>query len=79
LFSGNNARAHLHEAIKVAKEIGAKAILADSYFSLGRLNQLEKKPEAARECVDESIKIYKEIGADFSLTIARNALGSIKS
>ncbi|MBN1190170.1 MAG: AAA family ATPase [Dehalococcoidales bacterium] len=78
IFARKLARVHLNEGLIVAKEIGAKAIIASCYLELGYLNQIEKKYEHARMCFSEAIRIYQDTGADFNLKLAKEALAALR-
>jgi class 3 adenylate cyclase/tetratricopeptide (TPR) repeat protein len=72
------AEAHFKKAIEVAKKIGAKNILAQSYLDLGNLHKTKKRTEIARECISEAIQIFEECEMEVFLKQAKEAIESIR-
>jgi tetratricopeptide (TPR) repeat protein len=71
------AEAYLNEAIEVAKEIGAKNMLALAYFDLGVLQKAKKRTDLAREYISEAIQLFKQCEAEVYLKQAKEALASL--
>jgi len=76
-FARRMAEEHFNKAAEIAKEIGAKGILGQTYFDLGLLHKLNKKTEHARECISEAIKIFKECELKVLLKKAQDSLVSL--
>jgi tetratricopeptide (TPR) repeat protein len=76
--AGTKAEEHFKKAIQVAKEIGAKGILAQAYLDLGLLHEAKGRTKEAGECIIESIRIFEECGAEVWLKRAKETLASLK-
>jgi tetratricopeptide (TPR) repeat protein len=76
-FAFKKAEEHFNEAIKVAKEIGAKSILGQAYLDLGRLYKAKGKIEKARESLSNAIETFEKCEADVYLKQAREALAAL--
>jgi tetratricopeptide (TPR) repeat protein len=72
------AEEHFKKAIQVAKEIGAKGILGETYLGLGLLHKAKGRTEQARECIHESIQIFEQCEAEAHLNHAKETLASLK-
>ncbi|MEE9610350.1 MAG: tetratricopeptide repeat protein, partial [Desulfatiglandales bacterium] len=75
--AGRKAEAHFNKTIEMAKEIGARGILGQTYLDLGFLHKEKGKKEEARKYISESIQIFEECGAEAFLKKAKDALGSL--
>jgi tetratricopeptide (TPR) repeat protein len=76
-FAHKKAEEHLNKAIQTAKEIGAKGILAQAYFDMGRLRQTKGKTNEARKYITDAIQLFEECEADVYLKQAREALAAL--
>ncbi|MEE9594791.1 MAG: adenylate/guanylate cyclase domain-containing protein [Candidatus Hydrothermarchaeales archaeon] len=76
-FAGKKAEEHFHKSIEVAREAGAKGILATAYLDLGLLHKAKKRTDQARECLTEAIKIFEENQGQVYLKQAKEALTSL--
>jgi tetratricopeptide (TPR) repeat protein len=76
-FALKKAEEHFNEAIKVAKEIGAKSTLGQAYLELGRLYEAKGKTDKARECISNAIEAFEKCEADVFLKQAREALAAL--
>jgi len=76
-FASRMAEEHFNRAAEIAKEIGAKSILGQTYFDLGLLHKLNKKTEYARKCISEAIKIFEECELKVLLKRAKDSLASV--
>jgi class 3 adenylate cyclase len=77
-FASKKAEDHFNQAIKVAKEIGAKGTMGMACLDLGLLNRIRGKTEQARKYISEAIQIFEETGADAFLKRAKEALASLR-
>jgi tetratricopeptide (TPR) repeat protein len=75
--ASEKAEYHLHKTISIAKEIGAKSILGQSYLNLGLLHKAKKRIDQARECISEAIKVFEQCEAEIFLKQAKEALVSL--
>ena len=76
-FAGKKAEEHFNKSIEVAREVGAKSILATAYLDLGLLHKAKKRTDQARECLMEAIKIFEENQGQVYLKQAKEALASL--
>jgi tetratricopeptide (TPR) repeat protein len=76
-FAFKKAEEHLNEAIRVAKEIGAKSNLGQAYFELSMLNKTKGKTEKARECISKAIDAFEKCEADVFLKQAKEVLAAL--
>ena len=76
-FAHQKAEKHFNIAINTAKEIGAKGVLAQAYFDMGRLRQTKGKTDEARKYITDAIQLFEECEADVYLKQAREALASL--
>ena len=76
--AGAKAEEHFKKAIQVAKEIGAKGILAQACLDLGLLYKAKGRTEQAKECITESVQIFEQTEAEGFLKQAKEALASLK-
>ncbi len=76
-FAGKKAEEHFNKAIEVAKEIGAKGILGQTYLDLGLLHKAKRRKDQARECISEAISLFQECEAKLYLYQAEEALASL--
>ena len=68
---------HFNRAIEVAKEIGAKFALGESYLDLGRLYKAKGRSAQARDCFIAAIEILEECQSEVFLKQAKEALTSL--
>jgi len=73
-FAHKKAEDHLNKAVEVAKEIGAKNILGQAYFSLGQLHKFKGKTDKAGQCISEAISAFGECEAEVFLKQAHAAM-----
>lgn len=59
-FSGRKAEKHLKKAVKVSEEIGAWAILGQSYLHLGRLYSFKGRRVEAKKCLVKAASLFKD-------------------
>jgi tetratricopeptide (TPR) repeat protein len=76
-FAHQKAEKHLNIAINTAKEIGAKGVLAQAYFDMGRLRQTKGRTDQARKYISDAIQLFDECEADVYLKQAREALAAL--
>jgi class 3 adenylate cyclase/tetratricopeptide (TPR) repeat protein len=76
-FASKKAEEHFDKAIEVAREVGAKGILATAYLELGMLHKAKKRSDQARECLTKAIKIFEENQSKVYLKQAKEALTSL--
>jgi tetratricopeptide (TPR) repeat protein len=76
-FAHKKAEEHLTIAIETAKEIGAKGLLGQAYFDMGRLRQTKGKTDEARKYISDAIQLFEECEADVYLKQAKEALASL--
>ena len=76
-FAGRKAEHHFNEAILMAKEIGAKGTLGQSYMALGLLHKGKKRRDKARQYFSEAINAFEQCGAKTHLKRAKEALESL--
>jgi class 3 adenylate cyclase/tetratricopeptide (TPR) repeat protein len=77
-FAYKKAGDHLMIAIQTAREIGAKGVLAQAYFDMGRLRQTKGKTDEARKYIADAIQLFEECEADVFLKQAREALAALR-
>jgi len=63
--------------MNIAKEIGAKGVLARAYFDMGRLRQMEGRINEARKYITDAIQLFDECEADVYLEQAKEALAAL--
>ena len=76
-FASKKAEHHFNKSIEVAKEIGAKGVLGQSYLCLGDLYTAKGRTEQARECLSEAIRLFEQCEARLYLKHANEALASL--
>lgn len=76
-FAARKAEGYLHTAIETAKEIGAKSVLGQAYFDLGKLHKAKRRLADARTCISQAVQSFEECEADVYLKQAREALASL--
>jgi tetratricopeptide (TPR) repeat protein len=76
-FAARKAEGYLHTAIETAKEIGAKSVLGQAYFDLGRLHKAKGRLADAKTCISQAVQSFEECEADVYLKQAREALASL--
>jgi tetratricopeptide (TPR) repeat protein len=72
--ASKKAKDHLHESIRVAREIGAKGILGQAYLNLGLFHKINDKKDEARACISSAIQVFEQCDAEVYLKQARQAL-----
>jgi len=77
-FAARKAEKHLHKSIEVAKEIGAKNILAQAYLDLGVFFGAKGRVRDSRECVQHAIQLFEYCGAEVYLKMANETLASLQ-
>ena len=77
-LANEKAAEHLNKAIEIAKEIGAKGILGDSYLDLGQLHSAEGDKDKARQYISEAVSLFEQCELDTYLKQAKEALESLK-
>ncbi len=73
------AEDYFNKAIEVAKEIGAKGVLGQSYLGLGLLYRTKGRKDKARECISEAVDLFEKCEANQYLRQARGALENLDS
>jgi tetratricopeptide (TPR) repeat protein len=73
-FASKKAEYHFNKAIEVAKEIGAKRTLGQTYLDLGLLHKAKGRRDQARECISTSIELFEQCEAEGYLKQAKEAL-----
>jgi len=76
-FAHQKAEKHFNIAMNIAKEIGAKSVLAQVYFDMGHLRQTKGKTDEARKYITDAIQLFEECEADVYLKQAREALSAL--
>jgi tetratricopeptide (TPR) repeat protein len=76
-FAARKAEGYLHTAIETSKEIGAKSVLGQAYFDLGKLHKTKGRLAEARTCISQAVQSFEECEADVFLKQAREALTSL--
>jgi tetratricopeptide (TPR) repeat protein len=76
-FLKQKAEEHLREAIRVAKEIGAKGVLGQAYLDMGELRKIKGSKDEARKYITDAIPLFEECENDFLLKQAREALSAL--
>jgi class 3 adenylate cyclase/tetratricopeptide (TPR) repeat protein len=76
-FANKKAESHFNKAIEVAKEIGAKGVLARSNFFLGLMQKAKGNTDQARESVSRAIEIFEQCEAEVYLREAKEVLASL--
>jgi hypothetical protein len=76
-FAARKAEGCLHTAIETAKEMGAKSVLGQAYFDLGKLHKAKGRLADARTCISQAVQSFEECEADVYLKQARDALASL--
>lgn len=71
------ARRHLREAIGIAEETGARAILGQAYLAMARLCRWDGHPNSARDYARMGIHLLEQCGAAGHLQKARATLASL--
>jgi class 3 adenylate cyclase/tetratricopeptide (TPR) repeat protein len=72
------AEAHFRKSIEISTEIGAKFLLAQTYFSLGLLHKFKKKSAEARKNISNAIQIYEQMDSEGFLKQAKAALATLE-
>jgi len=77
-FAAKRAEAHFNKAIDIAQEIGARGMLGQAYFDLGRLHKGKKRKDKAREFITKAIEYFELCEAGTWLKRAREELASLE-
>jgi tetratricopeptide (TPR) repeat protein len=77
-FASQKAEAHFGKAIEVAKEIGAKGLLGNTYLDLALLHKAKKRIDKARECISEAIQLFEKCEVEVYLKQAKEVLASLR-
>jgi tetratricopeptide (TPR) repeat protein len=77
-FAAKKAETHYNKAIEVAREIGAKGFIGQSYLGLGVLHSAKSEKVRARECLSTAIEMFEQCGIETYLKQAREALASLE-
>ena len=73
-FAAGKAESHFRRAIAVSEEIGAEAILGQSWLDMGIMYRAKKDSAKSRECISKAIKVFEKNKADVFLKKARGLL-----
>jgi hypothetical protein len=76
--AGKKAESHFQRGIKLSKEVGAKAILGQSYLDLSLLYKAKGKTDQARDCITDAIQFFEQCEAETFLVRAKEALKLLK-
>jgi len=76
--AAKRAEHHFRRAIAVAKEIGAKSVLAQACLGLGLVHKAKKRKDKARECISEAIQLFEQCEAEPYLKQAKEAFASLE-
>jgi class 3 adenylate cyclase/tetratricopeptide (TPR) repeat protein len=76
-FAHQKAEKHFNIAINIAKEIGAKGVLAQAYLDMGRLRRTKGKADEARKYITDAVQLFEECEADVFLKQAKEALAAL--
>ena len=77
-FASKRAEDHLHAAMEIAQEIGAKGVLGQAHFDLGLLHKAKGKKEQAKKWISEAVDLFEQCQAEVYLKRAREALESLE-
>jgi class 3 adenylate cyclase/tetratricopeptide (TPR) repeat protein/predicted transcriptional regulator len=72
------AKDYYEKAIAGAREIGAKAFLAQGYLSLGLVYSAEGDKDKAKSYISEAISLFEQCELEINLKQAKEALESLK-
>ena len=76
-FAHQKAEKHFNIAMNIAKDIGAKGVLAQAYFDMGLLHKAKGRSDEARKYITDAIQLFEECEADVFLKQAREALAAL--
>jgi tetratricopeptide (TPR) repeat protein len=76
-IAAKKAEHHLNNAIRIAKEIGAKGILGQATLDLGLLYKAKKQTDLARKNITGAMEILKQCEAEVLLKQAKETLESL--
>ncbi len=71
------AKHHFNKALEIAKEIGAKGTLGQTYIDLGRLHNAKGRSDQARDCFIAAVENLEECHSEGYLKQAKEALASL--
>jgi tetratricopeptide (TPR) repeat protein len=77
-FAAKKAEEHIKNSINIAKEIGAIGVLGQAYLSLGRLHNLKKRTDPAKECISKAIEFFEQCEAEVYLKQANEVFESLE-
>ena len=75
--ASKKAEGYFKRAAETAVEIGAKSILAQAYFNLGRLFMARNKKREARRYLDDAVTLFEQCEAEIFLKQAKEALETL--
>ena len=75
--ASKKAEGYFKRAAEAAVEIGAKSILAQAYFNLGRLFMARNKKREARRYLDDAVTLFEQCEAEIFLKQAKDALETL--
>jgi len=75
--AAGKAEAHFNNAINIAAEIGAKAVLGRAQLDLCLLHRAKGRTDRARQCIEDAIMVFEQCEADGYLTQAQEILSQL--
>ena len=76
-FAEKKADLHFRNAIKIAKEIGAKGVESLALLEWGLLHKVKERKKEAKECISKAIDLFEQCEAKNYFTQATNALKTL--
>jgi class 3 adenylate cyclase len=77
-FAAAKTEEHFIKAAETAQEIGAKSILGQAYWGLGRMYKAKRKWDETSDYISKAINMFKQCEVDSPLKEAEAELGSLK-
>jgi tetratricopeptide (TPR) repeat protein len=77
-FARKRAEDHLHTAMEIAQQIGAKGVLGQAHFDLGLLHKAKGRKEQAKKWISQAVDLFEQCQAEVYLKRAREALESLE-
>jgi predicted ATPase len=77
-FANRKAEEHFNLTISISMNIGAKSLLGQAYFELGKLYKNKGKSEVAHEYFTSAINTFEKCNADVYLRQSQEALASLE-